>query len=265
MRCPFKSTFVLAFLFALAAGRAFCQEIAITGPDRSGLLEGEKYTITWAADGMQSVSMVAHGALTRMGAKSRGSFQLAIAEGVSAKLEEVRWTVPWIDSATFFVKAKGYDSLGRQVVADERRYDFRPAFLAKRTKDGIYLDLRWRTKQRLYVQKKQRITYVYLSSSSEDYLWLPPGRHLSKPHDHAGAFKVLEKKRLHWSSLFRVKMPWAMRYHGGHFIHATSPNLYGLLGQAASGGCNRMTYPDARELYQMTPLGTRVEVIGPEG
>jgi len=76
---------------------------------------------------------------------------------------------------------------------------------------------------------------------------------------------VLEKKRSHWSTLFNVRMPWAMRYHGGHYIHATSPNLYRLLGRPASHGCNRLTHRDARELYQTTPLGTRVEVVGPDG
>jgi len=56
-----------------------------------------------------------------------------------------------------------------------------------------------------------------------------------------------------------------MRYLSGHFIHATSPNLYKFLGEPASHGCNRLTKTDAKALYDATPLGTRVEVIGPNG
>ena len=227
--------------------------------------EGETYTITWAADAIQSVSVVVYGTRTPRGTTSRGNFQIAAAEAVPAALGQLSWTVPWIDSVEFLVKAKGYNSLGYQVAMDERRYGFRPAVMANRTEDGIYLDLHERINQRVYVQKDSCLTRAYLSSSSENYLWLAPSRHSTKPHDHAGVFKVLEKKRSHWSTLFNVRMPWAMRYHGGHYIHATSPNLYRLLGRPASHGCNRLTHRDARELYQTTPLGTRVEVIGPDG
>ncbi len=264
MRRTFLPTLILA-LVALQPGTTFCQEITVIGPDRRSMHEGETYAITWAADSIQSVSIVAHGARTPVGGKPRGNFVAVIAEAVPAAQEWVHWTVPWLDSVEFLLKAKGYNSLGYQVAMDERRYGFRPAVMVNRTEDGIYLDLHGRANQRVYVQKDRRLTRAYLSSSSENYVWLAPSRHSTRPHDHAGVFKVLEKKRSHWSTLFNVRMPWAMRYHGGHYIHATSPNLYRLLGRPASHGCNRLTHRDARELYQTTPLGARVEVIGPEG
>ena len=145
------------------------------------------------------------------------------------------------------------------------RTGFRPVVLEKRAADGIYLDLHKRTDQRLYVQKNGKLVKAYLSSSSENYLWLPPNRHLNKPHDHAGVFRVLSKEPDHMSRLFAVHMRWAMRYLGGHFIHATNRNLYRNLGRAASHGCNRLTLYDAKQLYDATPVGTRVEVIGPGG
>lgn len=60
-------------------------------------------------------------------------------------------------------------------------------------------------------------------------------------------------------------MRYSLRYHGGHYIHATTRNYYSALGQPASHGCNRLTLEDARALYLMTPIGARVEVIGPSG
>lgn len=250
-------------LFAISCANVLGQTISITGPDRYAVLEGETYPITWASGGLQSVSVVAYGTRTPLGERSRGDFAVVIAEAVPAEQGEVQWTVPWIDSKDLFIKLKGYNSQGLLVTVAERGYGFRPLVMANRTADGIYLDLHKRTDQRLYVQKDYRITRAYLSSSSENYLWMPPDRHINKPHDHTGAFKVLEKTPLHQSRLFHVPMPWAMRYHGGHFIHATSSSLYRYLGRAASHGCNRLTRYDAHLLYESTPIGTRVEVIGP--
>ena len=242
------------------------QQISITSPDRRAMLEGVQYKIDWkASEQVESISVVAHGTNTPLGSESRGDFSIILAESVPADMKGVEWTVPWIDSVAFFIKLKAFDSKGEQIAVTERGYGFRPKILARRMADGIYLDLHERVNHRLYVQKNYDITHAYLSSSSRDYYWLPPNRHINAPHDHAGVYSVLEKKRLHHSRLFDVDMPYAMRYHTGHFIHATSPNLYPNLGGPASSGCNRMTEADAKELYYSTPLGTRVEVIGPSG
>jgi lipoprotein-anchoring transpeptidase ErfK/SrfK len=260
-----RTALVLFSLFVLATGQLLAQELSLTGPNREAMLEGETYPITWHANGLESISVVAHGTRTPLGDESRGDFEIVVAEGVPASDGMLGWRVPWIDAVEFFVKVKGYDHTGYVSSIDERGYGFRPITMANRTADGIYLDLHERTNQRLYVQKDGRITHAYVSSSSRNYLWLPPTRHLEIPHDHAGVFRVLQKIPHYWSRLFDVAMPYAMRYLGGHFIHATSPNLYYLLGEPASSGCNRMTLRDARELYQITPIGTRVEVIGPGG
>lgn len=258
-------TVLAALVLVLMVSAAWAQSVSLTGPKRSGMLEDDTYMISWTADGIKSVSLVTHGVRTPVGGESRGYFHEAIAEGVPADREKVAWKVPWIDSRSLFIKAKGYDAGGRMVAIDERGYSFRPRTLANRTADGLYLDLHSRSNQRLYRQENYKITHVYVSSSSENYLWRAPGRHVKRPHDHAGVFSVLEKKRNHYSRLYEVDMPWAMRYHGGHFIHATSPNLYDELGRPASHGCNRLTWADAREIYRMTPVGTRVVVIGPDG
>jgi hypothetical protein len=257
------AVFTITLIFL--AGAACAQSIAITGPDRDGVVEGQTYSITWSANGIQSVSLVAQASRTPRGTTSRGQFEIAIAEGVPAADGSASWEVPWLDTVRFRIRAKGYNAQGQEVAATERLYNFRPAVMAERLEDGIYIDLSSETNQRLYMQRDYRLTRAYLTTSSENYLWRPPCSHIRTPHDHAGVFSIIEKKRSHWSELFQVEMPWAMRYHRGHFVHATSPNLYGGLGTASSGGCNRLTDHDARELYRMTSLGTRVEVIGPDG
>lgn len=245
------------------AGAGYAQSISITGPDRAAMAEGQSYPITWSAEGIQSVSLVAYGERTPLGTRSRGSFSLTLARGVAAGAGKASWTVPWLDTVTFTLKAKGYDAAGKLVATDTRRYDFRPAVMIHRKANGIYLDLHQPRRQRLYVQREGRLTHAFLSSSSANYNWKGHQAHPTTPHDHAGVFRVLSKSRSHWSNLYQVQMPYAMRYHGGHYIHATSSNLYSLLGRPASHGCNRMTLHDARQLYAMTPIGTRVEVIGP--
>ena len=241
------------------------QRLELTGPDRAGMLEGDTYRVSWKTEGIRSVSIIAHGPRTPLGNASRGDFLFVVAESLPAERGAAEWTAPWIDAKSFFLKLKGYDNAGRVVATDERSYGFRPATLADRLHDGIYIDLHRPKRQRLYVQLNGQITRSYLTTSSENYRFRPEGAHHSEPHDHAGVFQVLSKERNHWSSLYDVNMAWAMRYHGGHYIHATTENLYDELGSIASHGCNRLTRKDARELYSMTPVGTRVEVIGPEG
>lgn len=253
----------LVALLLLIAGASCAQTIYLTGPEQPELTQGKTYSLDWSAPGAETVNVAITGTRTSLGTRSRGGFLLPIARGVSAALGERSFVLPWIDAISFRVIVNGYDASGKQASSGERSYRFRPAVLADRPKDGIYLDLHARVNQRLYVQKAGLITHVYICSSSVNYLWLPPNEHPGKPHDHEGVFSVLDKSPDHYSKLFQVHMRWALHYLGGHYIHATSANLYKDLGRPASHGCNRLTREDAHELYEMTPVGTRVEVIGP--
>ena len=260
-----KTICYLLVLLIIACLPAASQEIYLTPLPQSELTEGQSYHVEWSAGGAETVAVILTGECMPLGGKSRGSFETVVMKGVPAVNCECTFTMPWVDAISFTLKAKGYDGSGHLISVGEQKYRFRPAVLANRFDDGIYLDLHLKTNQRLYVQKDRVITKAYLSSSSENYLWEPPNVHPKKPHDHAGVFKVLDKNPNHWSKLYEVRMYWSMRYLSGHFIHATSPNLYGLLGQPASHGCNRLTKADAKALYEATPVGTRVEVIGPAG
>lgn len=260
-----RYSLLLCAVFLLIGSQVLAQGVSITGPDRSTILEGQEYNITWEGKGIQSTNIIATGVRTPVGGRSRGRFSIVVATSVKGENGSVGWKAPWIDAAVFVIEAKSYDSNGKLVAQGKRAHEFRPAVMANRTADGLYLALDKRTGQRLYKQVNQRITRVYLSSSSENYDWRPIHSHPRTPHDHAGVFRIIQKEPNHYSKEFQVNMPWAMRYLNGHFIHATSRAHYHSLGRPASGGCNRLTRHDARELYMMTPIGTRVEIIGPKG
>lgn len=257
--------FFLVLMMILCTESGYSQSIQLTGPDKAELVEGMTYRVSWLASGGETINVIIHGTRTPRGNVQRGEFVIPVAVGIPAAQGEFSFNLPWIDAIKFAIKLKEYDHTGRLVTSSEHEYSFRPAVLAKRLKDGIYLDLHKRIHQRLYVEKNGEITKVYFSSSSKNYDWLPSNDHISEPHDHAGVFKILEKTPSHWSALYHVQMRWSMRYLGGHFIHATTPIFYKVLGRPASGGCNRLTNSDAEDLYRATPVGTRVEIIGPAG
>lgn len=260
-----RSIIIAVLLLLMVSGQVNAQAIMITGPNRAALLEDRTYDITWFASGVDKVSIRAYGTNTPVGGQSRGDFSIPIADSIPASQGSVKWQVPSIDSISFTVEVKANNQPPGSDIIATQTFGFRPAVMAGKIAAGIYLDLHERTHQRLYLQKAGKIVRAYLSTSSANYLWLPSNSSLQTPHDHAGVFRILGKEPLHWSRLFDVPMPWAMRYTGGHFIHATSPGEYEFLGTPASSGCNRLHYDDARALYSITPIGTRVEIIGPNG
>lgn len=79
-----------------------------------------------------------------------------------------------------------------------------------------------------------------------------------------GEFSILSKERRHWSTIYGVWMPYAMRVVGGIFIHelpvTAEGERYGgdQLGSRASGGCIRVGVGSAQELYDWAPVGTTV-------
>lgn len=256
---------LLVALILVFCAPASAQDLYINGPEQAELTEGQTYTAAWNAGGAETVDISVCGTRTPLGTKSRGPFEIVIARGVSAVQNESSFTMPWIDSVKFALRIIGRGGAGEKVSAGEREYRFRPAVLANRADDGLYLDLHQKVNQRLYAQKDGIITRAYISSSSMKYSWKAVNVHPETPHDHAGVFSVISKSPKAHSRQYDVDMPWAMQYLSGHFIHATSPNLYSRLSRPASHGCNRLTREDARELYDATPIGTRVEVIGPRG
>lgn len=79
-----------------------------------------------------------------------------------------------------------------------------------------------------------------------------------------GRFSVLSKTPRHWSTIYHVWMPWAMRVVGGIFVHEVPLTAdgrrigAGSLGQAVSAGCIRVGVGPAERLYHWANVGTPV-------
>jgi hypothetical protein len=77
----------------------------------------------------------------------------------------------------------------------------------------------------------------------------------------SGEYAVKTKERMHISSIYPeptggAEMPYAMRFYGGYFIHGH----HHVPGRPVSHGCIRLEIPQAKRLYEWTPLGTPVRI-----
>jgi len=81
------------------------------------------------------------------------------------------------------------------------------------------------------------------ASGPEGERYLPFDKHPDSAHGHLGIFEVklgeYHRDKDHVSNLWHCEMPYALRYFGGHFIHAALPNVCWQLGDPASHGCTR--------------------------
>ncbi|MEN6372231.1 MAG: L,D-transpeptidase [Armatimonadota bacterium] len=226
------------------------------------LAEGKTYDITWTSDGLSKVSVEAMGNLISRPGAPRGRFDIVIGEDIPAKQGKVTWLIPFLDTIRFTVYVNGYSSEGQLMATDSKDYLFRPEILRNRTANGIYVDLRNPDRQRLYRMHNNIVTNAYLTSGSRSGVFLTKYQDSPMPHDHVGVFRITYKNPMYWSNEYQVWMTHAMNFWKGHFIHGTYPSEYRLLGHPASSGCIRLDRTDAKELYDITPIGTRVEIFG---
>ena len=103
-----------------------------------------------------------------------------------------------------------------------------------------------------------KLVYEFKCSTSVTGRALPDDQHPDTPHDHLGVYNIGAKIARRWSKEYKVWMPWALQYHGGHYIHATTE--VGNLGQPASHGCIRLSPANAKTLYQLVEVGDPVEI-----
>ncbi len=72
-----------------------------------------------------------------------------------------------------------------------------------------------------------------------------------------GTFTISSKAPSSWSKRFKVWLPWASYFNAGIAFHGyPDVPVY-----AASHGCVRVPLKFAREVYNLLPVGTRVDVI----
>ena len=72
-----------------------------------------------------------------------------------------------------------------------------------------------------------------------------------------GTYSIYSKAPSSWSKRFKVWLPWASYFNAGIAFHGY-PDVPVT---AASHGCVRVPLKFAREVYNLLPLGTRVDVI----
>ncbi|SEN72052.1 L,D-transpeptidase family protein [Lihuaxuella thermophila] len=110
----------------------------------------------------------------------------------------------------------------------------------------ILIDL-W--KRRLYVMEGSQVKKEFIIGVGKEQTPTPIGK-----------WRISDKSR-NWGGGFGpcwlgLNIPW-----GRYGIHGT--NRPGSVGKDSSHGCIRLLNTDIVQLYQMVPVGTRVEVVGP--
>jgi lipoprotein-anchoring transpeptidase ErfK/SrfK len=97
----------------------------------------------------------------------------------------------------------------------------------------------------LVIRRGRVLRTVHVSTGKRGYV-TPPGR-----------YEVFRKKRRSWSVPYRVWLPWASYFVRGIAFHQARV----VPVTPVSHGCVRVTAADARWLYGLTPVGTKVRVI----
>ena len=105
-----------------------------------------------------------------------------------------------------------------------------------RLERGLALDLRRQVM--LVVSRGHTQRAVHISSAAPGYL-TPRGR-----------FHIYRRERMSWSTPYRVWMPYALYFSGGHAIHGFSS----VPAYPASHGCVRIPLSEAPSVYAATPL-----------
>ena len=112
--------------------------------------------------------------------------------------------------------------------------------------------------QRLYAYEGEQIRWVMLCSTASSGINLPPDENMDGIHNHFGMFSILDKQKNKFSIIYKVAMPYALHYHGGHYIHATQETQF--LGTPASHGCVRLRLSDAKKLYEWAKVGDLLNI-----
>lgn len=112
--------------------------------------------------------------------------------------------------------------------------------------------------QKVYVYRNDQLIYTFKCSTSSSGILMPPNEHPDYIHDNIGTYQVLSKDKNHWSRQYDCDMPWAIHYHGGHYIHAT--DKINELGKPASHGCVRLHPKNAKILFDLVSIGDTISI-----
>ena len=106
-----------------------------------------------------------------------------------------------------------------------------------------------------------RLTYYIDGTIATSVPILAKGRIGSWWETPAGLYKVQEKVPSDFSTFAHVYSPWALAFEGNFLIHGWPYYPDGTpVGSTYSGGCIRLSTPDAKMLYGIVKVGTPVLV-----
>ena len=133
----------------------------------------------------------------------------------------------------------------------KERITVEKARLIERKKNFIYLDL-----------KKMELTLYKEGEKLEKFFILGKGKQGTWWETAPGVYFVGDKVANHFSSFYRVWMPYGVQFYGNFFIHGWPYYSGGKpLPPGPSGGCARLSTPDAAVVFAFAERGMPVLVF----
>lgn len=107
----------------------------------------------------------------------------------------------------------------------------------------------------LYEEGIMATTVPILTKGKEGSWWETP----------AGVYKIASKEKNHYSTFGHVYQPWSMSFQGNFFIHGWPYYPNGSpVASSYSGGCIRLSTPDAETIFGLAKVGMPVLVFTEE-
>src|SRR3989344_773848 len=130
--------------------------------------------------------------------------------------------------------------------AAKNETDYPPAIT-----EGKYIDVNFETMKLTLVENGK--THKAFPMAGKGNPWRTPTRQ--------GTFTIRSKENLHWSTIYKLWMPYAMNYSGDYFLHGMPywPNGARLT-SIYSGGCVRLFDDVAKAVFEWSEIGTKVVV-----
>lgn len=106
------------------------------------------------------------------------------------------------------------------------------------------------TAQRASVYKNGELIHRYKVSTGREKLEVSKSGREYRTTTPQGYFRPTSLERDHFSETWQAHMEYAVFFVGGVALHATTEDHYKDLGKRASGGCVRLKYENARDIFE---------------
>lgn len=235
--------------------------LLLSPADGDDWVEGSTVTVRWLSSGpIRKVRIYYSYERCKFAERSRGDVGVVLADMIPDSNQFTWARVPWLDTASVRLRIAGYDAEGNRVASDEIGLGFRPRELVGLPDTCIAIV---KKHQRLYYLRGGKVVRMHIISTAASGYWTPTMKPGSYDRRRGAMGKVFSKSTCAWSRMYNCAMPYwmAITSSGSHGIHATSPPFYGRLGRPASHGCVRQHRTDARILFGMVAVGTKVYVF----